>query len=89
MSDRGPLLCTGPNDPVDIEVAINDDRDTVSIEATFDDGRPPVEITIDMHRAEHVGNLLLQSARLGDQRLYDEGMVAALLMNLDDLGSAS
>lgn len=68
-----PCIVTGPNDPHRVNVQIGDTDndgdtdDTVYITFQFSDGRT-LEITLDNHRANYIGDLLKKAHTMVEER---------------------
>lgn len=76
-----PTVKTGPNDPAEVQVRMDENRRIAILAATFDDGRT-VELTFSALRARHIGSLLQKCAAMYEQRLDDEVDAQMLLREL-------
>ncbi|MDX2839497.1 hypothetical protein PV377_10990 [Streptomyces ipomoeae] len=68
-----PCIVTGPNDPCTVGVQV--DTDGV-VHMTFgwhtDSNRGPIEISLDRHRADYIGDLLKKAVAMAEEREYAE-----------------
>lgn len=65
-----PCVVTSPNDPHSVNVQLGDDedtQDTVYVTFEFSDGRS-FQITLDDHRADHIGSLLKKAHTMANER---------------------
>lgn len=64
-----PCIVTGPNDPCTVGVQV--DTDGV-VHMTFgwhtDSNREPIEISVDQHRADYIGDLLKKAVAMVEER---------------------
>lgn len=64
-----PCIVTGPNDPCTVGVQV--DTDGV-VHMTFgwdtDSNREPIEISVDQHRADYIGDLLKKAVGMVEER---------------------
>ncbi|MGH3965090.1 MAG: hypothetical protein ACRDRY_17830 [Pseudonocardiaceae bacterium] len=81
-----PTCYTGLNDPVRVDVFYeyrDTDNEHVALVATFDDGRPPVELTFDPIRAGNIASLLMKACDAWEAHNYEQGEAMGLLAGIE------
>lgn len=83
---------TGPDDPTRVQVGHESGPATghhVWLAATFDDGRPPVELTFDIERAWHIGDLLHKAVEAWEERREARGAELLALKEARDVNGGA
>ena len=62
-----PCVVTSPNDPCSVNVSVDDEDGIVLLTFNFHD-RPTVEVTLDDHRADYIGDLLKKAVAMVEER---------------------
>jgi hypothetical protein len=77
-----PSIVTGPNDPCTVGIQIDTDGVVhMTVGWHTDSNRKPIEISLDRHRADYIGDLLKKAVAMIEEREYAEtaAWAAALL----------
>lgn len=68
-----PCIVTGPNDPCTVGVQVDTDGFVhMTVGWHTDSSRGPIEISLDRHRADYIGDLLKKAVAMVEEREYAE-----------------